>query len=82
MLNACASSYSVPDRPTTTGSAATANSDPARATALLTPLASPARSGKPIEHLELNLEYLLPYDISARVGYELAPGLTAYGLLP
>jgi hypothetical protein len=36
---------------------------------------------KPIEHLELNLEYLLPYDVSARVGYEFAPGLTAYGLL-
>lgn len=36
---------------------------------------------KPAEHLELSLEYRLPYDVSARVGYEFTPGITAYGLL-
>ena len=41
---ASGSAYSLPARPTATGSAATASSDPARATALLTPLAMPACS--------------------------------------
>ena len=36
------SSYSVPDSPTSAGSAATASSEPVRATALLIPLARPA----------------------------------------
>ena len=38
------SAYSSPCSPTTTGSAATASREPARATALLTPLAMPACS--------------------------------------
>ena len=41
---ATGSAYSAPCSPTTTGSAATASSAPARATALLTPLAMPACS--------------------------------------